>query len=77
MADYRDTRAMLARAADVNPQTVTNYAKAGLLEYVISTDGRMLFKTGQSEKVRSLYDSNVRRRAAYMRAARGTRRVAS
>jgi DNA-binding transcriptional MerR regulator len=62
MTEYLDTVGVLARAASVTKQTVLNYANAGLLEYVLTSDGRRLFKTGQVEKIRQIYASNVKRR---------------
>ena len=50
--------------------TIVKYAKAGFLDYVLSTDGRMLFRTGQVEKIKELRASNVKRRVETARAAR-------
>lgn len=75
MTDYLDTRASLARATEVSAQTITNYAKSGLLDYVFTSDGRMLFKKGQVEKVKALYRESIHRRAANMRRVRAAKRA--
>ena len=62
MTDYLDTLGTLAKASGLTTQTVHSYAKAGLLEYVLTNNGQRLFKTGQVEKIKQIYASNVKRR---------------
>jgi DNA-binding transcriptional MerR regulator len=62
MSEFLDTIGELASAAEVTPQTVHNYAKAGLLEFIIAPNGHRFFKSGQVQRVKEIYAANIKRR---------------
>ncbi len=60
--DYTDTSSTLARQAEVTQPTIRKYADAGLLDFVVASDGTRLFRKGQSDRVRSIYAERMARR---------------
>ena len=59
---YTDTSSALARQAEVTQPTIRKYADAGLLDFVVASDGTRLFRAGQAERVREIYDESMARR---------------
>lgn len=59
---YTDTIGALARAAEVTTPTVAKYARLGLLDYIVASNGTRLFRQGQAARVREIYTENVARR---------------
>jgi DNA-binding transcriptional MerR regulator len=59
---FTDTTTELARLARVTQPTVRTYAAAGLLEYITASDGTLLFRTGQAERVREIYAQRMANR---------------
>ena len=56
---FTDTTSTLARAAGVTTPTVVLYARLGLLEHVRASSGMRLFKQGQAEKVREIFNDRM------------------
>jgi DNA-binding transcriptional MerR regulator len=59
---YTDTISALAREAEVTTPTVGKYARLGLLDYVVASDGTRLFRQGQADRVREIYAERIARR---------------
>jgi len=59
MPDYTETTTKLARDSEKTQPTIRNYAKLGLLDYIVASDGTLLFKTGQAAKVRKIYAARM------------------
>ena len=59
---YTDTTGELARLAKVTQPTVRQYAAAGLLDFILASDGTRLFRKGQAGKVREIYFERMGRR---------------
>lgn len=51
---YTDTSAKLARDAEAAVPTVNLYARLGLLDYIVASNGVKLFRAGQAELVREI-----------------------
>ena len=51
---YTDTAWELATLAGVTVQTIRNYAKEGLLDFVLMDDGAYLFKQDQATRVKEI-----------------------
>lgn len=60
--DYTDTSTALARVAKVTTPTVVKYARAGLLDFIVASDGTRLFRRGQADRVRAIYAERMARR---------------
>lgn len=57
--EYRHTSGELARHAQVTAATVTAYAKAGLLDFIVISNGTRLFRAGQAPRVRAIYTERM------------------
>ncbi len=53
-AEFTDTSGKLSRDAETTVPTVLLYAKLGLLDFVVASNGTKLFRSGQADKVRQL-----------------------
>ncbi len=62
MGEYQDTTGKLARQADVSQPTVRKYADAGLLDFIVASDGTRLFRRDQAARVQEIYASRMARR---------------
>lgn len=60
--EYRDTTGELARKAKVSQPTVRKYAQAGLLDCLVASDGTLLFREGQAERVRKILAERMNNR---------------
>jgi DNA-binding transcriptional MerR regulator len=59
---FTETTTALARDARVTQPTVRKYAALGLLEYIVASDGTLLFQPGQAAKVREIYTRRMNAR---------------
>jgi len=64
-AEYVDTSGKLARESGTTVPTVTKYARAGLLDFIVSSNGTRLYRAGQANRVREILTERI--------AARGRR----
>lgn len=62
MSDFTDTTSELARKAGTTAPTIRRYAEAGLLRYVIASDGTRLFQQGQADAVREILAARMANR---------------
>jgi DNA-binding transcriptional MerR regulator len=62
MKDYLETSGELAREARVTQPTIRKYADAGLLDFVIASNGTRLFRAGQAKKVREILATRLENR---------------
>ena len=62
MEQYTDTSSRLAREAEAAIPTINLYAKLGLLDFVVASNGIRLFRQGQSSKVRQIREQRLARR---------------
>jgi len=69
MTEFLETSGELARQARVSTPTVRKYADAGLLEFVMASNGTRLFRSGQAEKVRDLYARSIANRGGNRKSA--------
>jgi len=60
--DHTDTSGKLARDSETSVPTVALYARLGLLDYVIASNGVKLFKAGQADKVREIERKRLAKR---------------
>jgi DNA-binding transcriptional MerR regulator len=67
MDDFTETSSGLARAAGITAQTVRLYADLNLIECKVASNGVRLFRAGQADRVREIYQQRV--------GLRGRRRV--
>jgi DNA-binding transcriptional MerR regulator len=51
---YTDTSGKLARESETTVPTVNRYAKLGLLDFVVASNGVRLFRSGQASRVREI-----------------------
>ncbi len=51
---YTDTSGKLARDAGTTVPTVSLYARLGLLDFVVASNGVKLFRAGQAQRVREI-----------------------
>ena len=52
---FTETTTALARESRLTQPTIRKYAALGLLEYIVASDGTLLFRPGQAAKVREIY----------------------
>lgn len=62
MGQFTDTTSELARQAEVTPPTVRKYADLGFLEFVVASNGVRLYRSGQADRVREIYEERMARR---------------
>jgi len=62
MSAYTDTTSELARQARVTQPTIRKYADLGLLEFIVISNGVRLFRPGQADRVRAIYDERMAQR---------------
>lgn len=60
--EYLDTSGALARAAGTTVPTITAYAKAGWLDFIVSSNGVRLYRRGQADNVRKILAERMARR---------------
>lgn len=53
--DYTDTSGELARQGGVTQPCIRLYAQLGLLDFITASNGTRLFRSGQAERVRTIY----------------------
>ena len=68
MAEYTDTSGKLARDAETTVPTVNLYAKLGLLDFVLASNGVRLFRAGQGPRVREILITRLANRRTRGRA---------
>lgn len=51
---YTDTSGTLAREAGVQVPTISLYAKLGLLDFIVSSNGVRLYAQGQAKRVKEI-----------------------
>jgi hypothetical protein len=59
---YTDTSGKLAREAETTVPTVNLYAKLGLLDFVLASNGVRLFRPGQGPRVREILNERLANR---------------
>lgn len=64
-SEYTDTSGKLARDSGTTVPTVNLYAKLGLLDFIVASNGTKLFRGGQASQVRQILTERM--------AARGRR----
>ncbi len=60
---YKDTSGKLARDAETTVPTVLLYARLGLLDFIVASNGVKLFRDGQAERVREIKRQRLEARA--------------
>lgn len=65
---YTDTSSKLAAESGSTTPTVLHYAKLGLLEHVVASNGTFLFKAGQAPLVREIKRQRLEARFSRKRA---------
>jgi len=68
-APYTDTSGKLARESGTTVPTVTAYARLGLLDFIVSSNGTRLYKAGQSAKVQKIYAERMAGRGRRLKPA--------
>lgn len=53
-SQFTDTSGKLARDAGTTVPTVTKYAREGLLDFVVCSNGTRLFRAGQAKRVKEI-----------------------
>lgn len=59
---YTATSGKLARESDSTPVSVNLYAKLGLLDFIVASNGVKLFREGQADKVREIKRQRLQER---------------
>ena len=59
---YTDTSGRLAKDSDTSVPTISLYARMGLLDYVVASNGVKLFRAGQAPRVREILRERMARR---------------
>lgn len=59
MDAFTETSTEIARKARVTSATVTKYARAGLLDFQVASDGTRLYRADQAAKVREIYAARM------------------
>jgi hypothetical protein len=62
MHTYIDTSGALARQSRVAVPTIVKYAEAGWLDYIVASDGTRLFRAGQADRVREIFERRMANR---------------
>lgn len=59
---YTDTTSALARESKVTAPTIRLYADLGLLDFQRASNGVRLFRAGQADRVRKIYEQRMAKR---------------
>jgi DNA-binding transcriptional MerR regulator len=70
---YTDTSGKLARDSGTTVPTISTYARMGLLDFVVASNGVKLFRAGQAPRVRQILAERMasRGRAPQPKSAEG------
>lgn len=64
---FTESSTSTAAAARTLPATIRGYAKAGLLDHIVTSSGQMLFKPSAAAKARELKARGLARRGRWQR----------